>query len=159
MLSREEDLTLETEKAVEQLKILHEELNRQRDTNAVRFSNMYLRASILIGATGVQSGIDFSKNRSQWQILSGIIYLLAASCGFWVMRPVKGRDGVLNQDRIKKWLEAPPYSVEYQIVMDNSEALKEDMKRLDCAGITLRIGYALLVCSWAVFALVSHFAK
>ena len=149
---------MENEKPFEQLKIIHEELNRQRDTNASRFANMYLRASILIGASGVQSGIDFSKTRSHWQILSGFIYLAAAACGFWVMRPVKGRDGVITQ-RIKSWLDADPYSVEYRIVFDNAEGLEDDLKRLKATAKNLRIGYALLLCSWIVFGLVTHFAN
>ena len=149
---------MEDEKPFEQLKILHEELNRQRDTNASRFSNMYLRASILIGASGVQSGIDFSKTRSHWQILSGSIYLGAAACGFWVMRPVKGLDGVITK-KIKAWLDADPYSVEYRIVFDNAEGLEGDLKRLKATAKTLRIGYALLVSSWIVFGFVTHFAN
>lgn len=150
---------MSSDKPHEQLKLIHAELDRQRDANDKRFSNMFLRASILIGATGVQSGIDFSKNNSHWQILSGCLYLSAAACGFWVMRPIKGRDGVLDEARIKRWLAAPPYSVEYRIVLDNSDALAGDMTRLKATAKVLRIGYALLVSSWIVFALVTHFAK
>ena len=76
------------------------------------------------------------------------------------MRPVKGRDGVLDADRIKRWLGgAPPYSVEYRIVFDNAEALQGDLTRLKKTAKTLSFGYAFLVCSWVSFALVTHFAK
>lgn len=136
-------------KPTEQLRIIHDELNRQRDIVDRRFANMYTRASILVVAAGVAPGVSSLVKPDAWQLLSGVFAVVAAGFGLWIMKPIKDLDAVIA-GHVASYLEKKPYTVEWQIVKDNESALRADLIRLTTAGANVEVGYILLVISWIV---------
>lgn len=136
-------------KPTEQLRIIHDELNRQRDIVDRRFANMYTRASILVVAAGVTPGVNALVRPEVWQLLSGVFAVVAAGYGLWILKPITDLDAVIA-GHVVSYLEKKPYTVEWQIVKDNESALRADLIRLAKAGANVEIGYIFLVISWIV---------
>lgn len=142
---------------VEQLKLIHAEVDRQRAVMSQRRSNMFTRATILVAASGVLTSVLALNWASPWQFISAAISIMAAGFGVWAMWPrtVIDSDATLN---FKARLEADPYSTEYSIVSDNMDALASNMASIEKLGQVVSRGYAVLVLSWLVTLLVAVFA-
>lgn len=131
---------------VEQLKILHAEVDRQRDTNARRFANMHTRAAILIGASGVLGTLQVGVG---WKSAAVIVSLVAAGHGLWALRPTKGRDADATKNT-NQFLTKEPYAAEHRIVMDNIQGLSVDMSALESVRTVVARGYIFLVSGWVL---------
>ncbi|MET4003870.1 membrane protein implicated in regulation of membrane protease activity [Arthrobacter sp. UYCu511] len=137
---------------VEQLKLLHTEIDRQRSMLAQRLANLHTRAAILVTASGILSTLIIANWASYWQFIGVVIGAIAAVIGLWAMKPRRGPEARATQRFIER-LGADPFSTEYSIVDDNRVALEDDYDRVESTGSLVTRGYVVLVVAW-LFTLV-----
>jgi hypothetical protein len=139
----------------EQLRLFHNELDRQRDASARRLSNMHTRAAILVASSGVLGTIQSVTQATSWAYIPVLISLSAAILGVIAMRPTKGPDADARKN-LDAVLKADPYSAEHYIVRQNQRGLEDDMRGLDSLRKVILCGYSLLVFSWiAMLAVIA----
>lgn len=132
---------------MDQLKLIHAEVDRQRSSVLQRFTSMQTRAAILVTASGVFSTVQASNWVTGWQAISIALSVAAAVIGLWSMRPSTGVDAnatLFFQER----LDADPYSTEYSIVRDSMEGLSDDLERIERSANWIVMGYAILALAW-----------
>lgn len=132
---------------VEQLKLVHAEVDRQRAAINQRMGNMHTRAAILVTASGVYGTVQANNWVSGWQFVGIILSIVAACIGLWSMRPSPGIDANATL-AFKERLMAEPYSTEYSIVIDSMEGLTDDLDRIEKAAKLIVVGYGILVLAW-----------
>lgn len=154
LISRTKDDPPEDERPVEQLKLLHVEIDRQRSMLAQRLANLHTRAAILVTAAGILSTLVAANWSSLWQIVSVGNGVVAAAIGLWAMKPRSGVEAnatISFRDR----LLADTYSTEFSIVVDNRDALDDDFKRVESTGNLVITGYVVLVFAWLSTLLIA----
>ncbi|NUU30948.1 hypothetical protein [Arthrobacter sp. C9C5] len=132
---------------MEQLRLVHAEVVRQRATVLQRTGNMHTRAAILVTASGVFSTVQANNWVTGWQFISITLSVVAAVIGLWAMRPSSGVDAnatLYFQER----LAADPYSTEHSIVTDSMEGLSDDLQRIERAAKLIVAGYGILALAW-----------
>ncbi|MEV8132890.1 hypothetical protein AB0O54_17300 [Pseudarthrobacter oxydans] len=132
---------------IEQLKLVHAEVDRQRTAINQRMGNMHTRAAILVTASGVYSTVQANNWVSGWQFISISLSIVAAVIGLWSMRPSPGTDANATLS-FKERLIADPYSTEYSIVEDSMDGLVDDLDRIEKAARLIVWGYGILVLAW-----------
>jgi len=132
---------------VEQLKLVHGEVDRQRVAINQRMGNMHTRAAILVTASGVYSTVQASDWASGWQFIGISLSIVAACIGLWSMRPSSGIDANATL-AFRERLMAEPYSTEYSIVIDSMDGLKDDLDRIEKSAKLIVAGYGILVLAW-----------
>ncbi|WP_442542585.1 hypothetical protein ACSBOX_11580 [Arthrobacter sp. KN11-1C] len=135
------------EKPVDQLKLVHAEVDRQRAAVTQRLASMHTRGAILVTASGVFSTVQANTWVSGWQFIGIGLSVIAAVFGLLAMRPTSGLDafaGKSFEDRL--W--ADTYSVEYSIVTDSITGLSNDMELVAKTANIVVIGYAILAVAW-----------
>jgi len=132
----------------EQLRLVHDELNRQRSAVTGRHDSMRTRAAILIGGAGV--GLTFLANfHSVWLAwTSGILAIVAAGAGVIALLVQGVGDDVIVRKLRDNSLVVDTYSAEWQLVEDKLVALEFDESSLNVKRLAVQFGFALLVLSW-----------
>lgn len=160
---------------LEQLELVHIELNRQRDATVDKHRTMYQRSSLLIGAatlvTGVQaaripaaiSAVQVSLSEtSRWAIvhtasaltlavLATILALAAAIHGIRAIMVETG--GEIDIEKLAQNVLGPPadlYTAEWSLVRDKIGVHLGDMLRLESRRKLFTRGATFLVVSWVI---------
>lgn len=165
---------------LEQLGIVHEELIRQRESTAEKHRTMHQRASLLIGAATVVTGVQAARFPSAigrigdlldvtgWATPTSVLALIfagsaavfalaSAILGIVALRVERGTE----IDVYKLALhaldgKATPYAVEWSLVRDKIGVHLGDVERLEGRRKVFMSGAALLVVSWMLA--VAHFS-
>jgi hypothetical protein len=132
---------------IDQLKLVHAEVDRQRTAINQRMGNMHTRAAILVTASGVYSTVQANNWVSGWQLIGISLSIVAAVIGLWSMRPSPGTDANATLS-FRERLIADPYSTEYSIVEDSMDGLVDDLDRIEKAARLIVWGYGILVLAW-----------
>jgi hypothetical protein len=141
-------------KPFDQLKLLHQEVDRELGALSQRRSGMHTRATILVAASGVLATVQTTSWDSLWQLVGVFLSLVAAGFGLLVLRPWPGvvASATLH---VKERLNADPYSTEYSIVMDNILTLEDGRKRTERLALWLVQGFLVLVLAWVATLIVA----
>jgi hypothetical protein len=132
---------------VDQLKLVHAEVDRQRTAINARLGNMHTRAAILVTASGVYSTVQANNWTTGWQFIGIVLSIAAAVIGLLSMRPSKGTDANATLS-FRERLMADSYSTEYSIVEDSMDGLRDDLARIEKAAKLIVWGYGILVLAW-----------
>ena len=132
----------------EQLRLVHDELNRQVLSASSKHQGMRDRANILPGAAAIGVAFYASHLGSLMGLIVAIFSVAAALFGLWTLRPTKGLDVIMRDLRLNS-LGAPDlYSAEYQLVDDKIKALESYEVSLDKKAKQISAGFLFLVVSW-----------
>ena len=165
----------DSEMRLRQLRVVHDELNRQRDATAAKHATMYQRATLLIGAATVVTGVQSARLPLAIQrlvahaaaettvtpeialnIASLALALIAAGAGvasaiggirtLWVER---GSEIDVEKFAVNV-LNAQPnlYATEWSLLADKLGVHAEDNRRLEAKRKTFMVGASLLVVAW-----------
>ena len=168
---------------LEQLTLVHEELNRQRDSTADKHRTMYQRASLLIGGatlvTGVQAArfpmainaIENSVHKHGWctfdafHTVAALVFAIGATI-FALIAAIQGIRAIMVETGLEidvakfgaNLLEGPSdlYTGLWSLVRDKLEVHAGDMLRLESRRLLFTRGATMLVVSWSLAIL--HFA-
>ena len=158
---------------LEQLELVHSELNRQRDSTADKHRTLYQRSSLLIGAatlvTGVQAArfpasigalrVSISKSDS-WDVVhtGSALALAILATSFALVAAIHGTRGMMAETGgaidiaklAQNVLGAPAdlYTAEWSLVRDKIGVHIEDMARLETRRMLFTRGAQFLVVSW-----------
>jgi hypothetical protein len=139
---------------IEQLKLVHDEMNLQRTLLSQRLSNIQNRATVLITGAGILGAFTAGSWPSMWQGISVGLSVAAAIVGIAVLRPRRG----IEANATLHWenrLRADPYSAEFSIFKDKIEVLEEEFDRVKNAGQIVMVGYGILVAAWAATFIIA----
>lgn len=158
-----------------QLGLVHDELNRQREGTVDKHRTMYQRASLLIGActlvTGVQAARfpeaigEFSSllalaEPSVWALThtGSAVVLAFAATAFALVGALLGirtitveAGGEIDIERLAVHVLGEPadyYTAEWSLVRDKIEAHHDDVERLESRRRMFMKGSSMLVVSW-----------
>ena len=133
---------------LDQLRIAHEELNRQRDAVARRHDSIRTRAAVLVGAAAIGQAF-ITQHASVWGWASGLLALLAAVLGVLALLVKSvGEDVLVEELRNNAVAGADVYSVEWQLVDDKIKAHRFDENALNLKRLLVLWGFTILVVSW-----------
>ncbi len=143
---------------VEQLKLIHDEIGRQRPLLLQRIGSMHTRASILVTASGIASVLQAKQPDIGWQYISVAMGLGAAVIGLFSLRPRDGTDAMASKS-MEQRLEAEVFDAHKSIVDDAAASLDADKDHLNHLGKPLGWGYGLLAASLLTSIIISalHF--
>jgi hypothetical protein len=160
-----------------QLELVHSELIRQRDSTADKHRTMYQRASLLIGAATVVTGVQAARipaatsrlvdavSVGRWDSWPAIHHMVAlglavVATAFALIAAVEGMRAIMVEigdeiDMVKfadNVLRAPSdlYTAEWSLVRDKLGVHLGDMERLEARRKVFTRGAGMLVVSWSV---------
>ena len=175
--SRTEDARLD------QLRVIHAELNRQRDSTANKHQTMYQRAALIIGAASIVTGVQSARIPTAIRRLAehagestdltpticlDIAALLFAICacvaaiaaaifGIRTLWAERGSEIDVNKLAVNALGSSPDlYATEWSLLADKLAVHAEDNKRLEQKLVHFSLGAKLLVLAWIIAIL--HFA-
>jgi hypothetical protein len=132
---------------LEQLRLVHDELNRQREYVANRHKSMQDRATVLIGAAGVSLGIQVA-NLPHWILWVVLLPSIAsATLGAISIRGTRSPeiDVALLRANV---LGIDIYSAEYALVTDKIQAHDFEVVALESRRRLVIAGFGFLAASW-----------
>jgi hypothetical protein len=160
---------------LEQLELVHTELNRQRDATVDKHRTMYQRSSLLIGAATLVTGVQAARiptsisvmqaslsGKSSWAIvhtataltlavLATVLALVAAIQGIRAIMVETG--GEIDIEKLAQNVLGPPadiYTAEWSLVRDKIGVHLGDMLRLEGRRKLFTRGATFLVVSWVL---------
>jgi hypothetical protein len=166
---------IKSDEPIEQLGLVHDELNRQRDATVDRHRTMYQRSSLLIGAATLVTGVQAARiptalsvllaahpKEELWQValaavafalavLATVIALAAAIYGMRAIMVETG--GEIDIEKLAQNVLGPPadiYTAEWSLVRDKIEVHLGDMNRLEGRRKLFTRGAMFLVVSWVL---------
>lgn len=135
----------------DQMKLIHDEVNRARLATVSRISGFHTRATILVSASGIYTALQATKHADVLSIAGIALFLASALIGISALWPRGNRPEPDIAASVETLLAGPsPYRVEQSIMEGNREALIDDMQLAEKIGKRVRWGYAVLVLAWAV---------
>ncbi|MCH6470691.1 hypothetical protein [Sinomonas terrae] len=141
----------EPEYPEDQMKLIHDEVNRARLATVSRISGFYTRATILVSASGIYTALQATKHVDVLGIAGIALFLAAALIGISALWPRSHRPEADIAASVDALLAGPSrYRVQEAIMHANREALIDDMQLAEKIGKRVRWGYAVLVLAWAV---------
>lgn len=144
----------ESREPVEQIRLLSEEVNRQLTDVAQRESGLQTSSGVLIAASSVLTSVQFKDWESYWQIISTVLFILAAIIGVASLYP---RGSVMADATrfVRERLTADSYSTQYSIVMDKIGVLESACRQLHRKERLVLLGYVVLVAAWLVMLIIA----
>ncbi len=160
---------------LQQLELVHTELNRQRDATVDKHRTMYQRSSLLIGAATLVTGVQAARiptaisamrallsGTSLWEIvhtasalslavLATVLALVAAILGIRAIMVETG--GEIDIEKLAQNVLGPPadiYTAEWSLVRDKIGVHLGDMRRLEGRRKLFTRGASFLVISWVI---------
>lgn len=141
-------MPMEHEYPAEQLRLVHDEINRQILSASSKHKAMRDRASILVGAAAIGVAFYASPLGNLLGLFAAAFSVTGAVFGLWVMSPTKGPDVIARRLRFNS-LGAPDlYGAEYQLVDDKIRALEFDQDSLEKKRKRIFAGFLFLGVSW-----------
>ena len=139
----------------ETLRLIHDELNRQRDSLSRRAEAINGRATVLIGSAAITGGVQASGVGNGWLILAVAATATAAIFGILATLPRMGDE--LNPKMVRtKLYYLEPEKAELFLIDHKNDVHAEDEDRLKRRARYLKIGYVALAVSIAAsFLLVA----
>ncbi|NYF09775.1 hypothetical protein HDC94_000931 [Leifsonia sp. AK011] len=133
------------------LHLIHEEVNRQRESTARRSDAMNGRATVLIGAAAIAGSLQASDLFGNgWLIIAVAATALAALCGILAVTPKPRRE--LDMKMVRNTLFRKTDDEALLFLIDHkNDALAEIEKLLSHRARWLRRGYVCLVISILAF--------
>ena len=133
------------------LHIIHDEVNRQRESTTRRSDAMNGRATVLIGAAAIAGSLQASDLFGNgWLIIAVAATALAALCGILAITPKPRRELDMKAVRNSLFRKTEDEALLYLIDHKN-DALAEIEKLLSQRARWLRRGYVCLVISIIAF--------
>lgn len=160
---------------LEQLELVHTELNRQRDATVDKHRTMYQRSSLLIGAATLVTGVQAARiptaisalqvslaGSSCWStihtaaalilaVVATVLALVAAIHGIRAIMVERG--GEIDIEKLAQNVLGPPadiYTAEWSLVRDKIGVHLGDMLRLEARRKLFTRGASFLVVSWVL---------
>jgi len=139
------------------LRLVHDEVDKQRAALSQRIGNLQTRAAILVGGAGV--GLTFlgaTGTKTCWVWLAGLLSIIAAFAGVAgiVLVGQKGKEVSLPDLRNSAMVAEDLYSAEWTLVDDKIEAHTSALKAYEWRYRAVWVGFIVLALSW-VLATVS----
>lgn len=169
---------------LKQLELVHTELNRQRDATVDKHRTMYQRASLLIGAATIVTGVQAARIPGSiatlrsaitpWTgggavvspslalvlaVLSSLFALAAAIQGIRTIMVETGQE--IDIEKLAQNVLGPPadlYTAEWSLVRDKVGVHLGDMARLEDRRKLFTAGARFLVVSWILTILQFAFS-
>ena len=135
------------EHPVEQMKLMHEEINRARLSTGSRITSFHTRAAILVSASGIYTALRPVEEVNSLSVAGTVLFVVAAILGLAALWP-KRRHEVDPGGSLDAMLVGTPFRVEEAITRSNADALKSDMKLAEELSLRVRWGYLALVLAW-----------
>jgi hypothetical protein len=155
MVSSKDVPTPELEPDPEQtdkIRLVHDEVNRQRLALAVRRSNLQTRATVIIGGAGVGLTI-LGKDNGGWAAWTATgLAVAAAILGVLALEVVnrKGKELGMKAMMEATLSAASAYLAEHRIVYDKIEAHEDDLAGYARRNHMVSAGWAVLAASWVL---------
>ena len=177
MWSRASKTSTDTDARLDQLRVVHAELNRQRDATSIKHQTMYQRAGLLIGAASVVTGVQSARIPGairrlvgqaqvsyEWNaeitlsvaalglaILACAAAITAAIYGMRTLWAERGSEIDVEKFAVNA-LESSPdlYATEWSLLADKLGVHVEDNKRLEAKLAHFSDGAKVLVVAWII---------
>ncbi|MDQ0241264.1 hypothetical protein [Arthrobacter bambusae] len=133
---------------VEQLKVIHDEINRARVAATARIAGFHTRAALLVSASGIFTALQATKHVNCLSVLGTVLFLSSAALGLSALWPKEG-DEIDPASALDHWLLETPQRARESIVRGNAAVLASDMKLAERLSTRLKIGYLGLIVAWA----------
>lgn len=133
---------------VEQLKVIHDEINRARVAATTRIASFHTRAALLVSASGIFTALQVTKHVNCLSILGTVLFLSSAALGLSALWPKEG-DEIDPAGALDHWLTETPQRAKESIVRGNAAVLTSDMKLAEKLSARLKFGYLCLIVAWA----------
>lgn len=131
-----------------QLRLIHQELNRQRESHARRSESINARAAIVIGSATIASGLQSVGVANWWALIAIGATAVAAALGIVATFPRVGKD--VDPLRLRNELYVlEPEAAELFLIDHKNLVHHQDENSLVRRGRFLRAGYVLLGVSVA----------
>lgn len=141
----------EPEYPEEQMKLIHDEVNRARLATVSKISGFHTRATILVSASGIYTALQATKHVDVLSIAGLALFLASALIGISALWPRSDRPEADIAASVDPFLSGSSrYRVQEAIMHGNREALTDDMELAEKIGKRVRWGYAVLVVAWTV---------
>jgi hypothetical protein len=146
-----------TARPLEQLRVIHGELDKQRALQTARESALQTRLALLVGGAGLGMTLMARAPVGLLSILAGVLALTAAAVGVITMVALKTKGDEVAPAKLRAQLHLPEtpdvYSLEHRLTQDKIAAHQDDQARLRVKSHACQIGFGLLVLSWLLAAI------
>ncbi|MDR6689055.1 small basic protein [Arthrobacter sp. 1088] len=138
---------------LKQLALINDEVLRELQAASSRHDSLRTRATILVTAAGVLATLTTSNMLTPYLAIAVALTVLSGIFGMLAIWPRKRH--VANPSKsFNERLSADIYSTLYSITVDNREELRATFEQNDKVSGWLRLGFLLLLASWAATSIV-----
>jgi hypothetical protein len=154
LVDHAEDLTETASSKLFQLRLIHDELNRRRESLARRSESVNARAAVVIGSATIASGLQATSDPNWWGLVAIGATALAAALAILATFPRFGNEIDVLKLRDEVYV-LEPASAELFLIDHKNAVHSSDEDRLMAQGRLLRASYILLGLSVAASFLLS----